>query len=395
MKKAVLVILLLGSMLLVTGCWSWVEIENRAIVSALGVDKAAEGERLEVTVQIIKPGEIQSGAQGGGISPAVAVYSDSGYDLADALRNLGRQVGRKLTFSKLTVLVIGEGIAGEGTGSIMDFIFRHYEPDLRVKVIVVRGRAKEVLETEIPTDKVWGLGLDKLVEATRLHARAPAVSVLDFLKAVSSKTTSPVATGMEMAGEKKKPAEEEVAPGKKPVVTGTAVFKDYKLTGWLDETETRGLLWIKGEVEGGVIVIPSPGNQSRLMALEITYARSKIEPQIKDGRIIVTVKISEEGNIGEVEPDNVEIDKPGTLEIIEARKKKVIEKEVLAAIARAQELNADVFGFGEAVRRKYPRKWPQYEKKWEELFPLLDIRVEVEAKIRRVGLIKKPIIPGS
>lgn len=58
-------------------------------------------------------------------------------------------------------------------------------------------------------------------------------------------------------------------------------------------------------------------------------------------------------------------------------------------------MNADVFGFGEAVRRKYPREWPQYEKMWEELFPVfLDVRLEVDAKIRRTGLITDPE-PGS
>lgn len=390
MKKVVLMVLLLCTMLSATGCWNWVEIEERGIVAALGVDQAAEDGMLEVTVQIIKPGEIIGGVEGKGSPPAVAVYTDTGYSLFDALRNLARQTGKKLFLAEMTVLVVGEDMAREGVGSIIDFIRRDHEPGLRIWVLVARGRAKEVLETEIPVEKVWGFGLGKMVKAMKVHARAPVVDVLDFAKAVHSKTASPVATGIEVVGKEKKPGKEVAAPGKRPVLGGTAVFKDYKMTGWLDEKETRGLLWVRGEVKSGIIVVPSPENRGKLMALEIIRAGSKIEPEISDGIITVTVKIREEGNIGEVEPGKVEIKKPGVIETIEAEKREVIEKEVWAVVARAQEMNTDVFGFGEAVRRKYPREWPQYEKMWEELFPVLDVRLEVEAKIRRTGLVTDP-----
>lgn len=205
----------------------------------------------------------------------------------------------------------------------MDFCFRNHEIILRAWVVVVRGKAKEVLETGIPTERVWGEGLDRLVVTSR---KAPQVSILDFLKVISSTTACPVATGMQMTGGEKKPEEEKVTPGNKPVVAGTAVFQNYKLAGWLDETETRGFLWVKGKVKGGIIVVPSPENPDRLMALEITYSASKIEPEINGGRLQVTVRIREEGNISEIDPDNLKISRPETIERINALKKKSYRK---------------------------------------------------------------------
>lgn len=394
MKKTAFYALLFCSILLLPGCWNWVDIEERGIVAALGIDKAVEEGQLEVTAQIIKPGEIKAGGGGGGGGEAVAVYTGTGYDLFDAVRNLARQTGRKLYFPEMAVLVLGEDLAREGVGSVMDLIVRDHEPGVRTWVLVARGQAKEVLETPIPTEKVWGFGLGKMIKSIRAHSKAPAVNVLDFLKVVESTTTCPVATGILIVGAEKKPEQEAVAPGKKPVLGETAVFKEYKMTGWLDEIQTRGMLWIKGEVKSGIIVVPSPKNENKLVALEIIRAASEIKPEISDGRVTVTVKITEEGNIGEVEPDKIDIAKPGFIEAIEARQREVIENEVWAAVARAQELNADVFGFGEAVRRKYPREWPQYEKMWGELFPALDVMVEVEAKIRRTGMVSKPVSQG-
>jgi spore germination protein KC len=399
-KKTAFYALLFCAILLLPGCWNQVDIEERGIVAALGIDKAAEEGKLAVTVQIIKPGEIKAGGkgQGGGAAgggEAVAVYTDTGYDLFDALRNLARQTGRKLYFPEMAVLVLGEALAREGVGSVMDFMVRDAEPSMRTWVLVARGQAKEVLKTPIPTEKVWGFGLGKMIKAIKAHSKAPAVNVLDFLKNVDSTTTCPVATGIQIVGVEKKPKQEAVTPGKRPVLGGAAVFKEYQMTGWLDEIQTRGMLWVKGEVKGGIVVVPSPQNENKMLALEIIRAASEIKPEISDGRITVTVKITEEGNIGEVKPDHIEIAKPGVIEAIEAGKREVIENEVWAAVTRAQELNADVFGFGEAVRRKYPREWPQYEKMWGELFPALDVQVKVDAKIRRTGMITNPEKPGE
>lgn len=393
MKKTIFYVILMFSMLLLPGCWNWVEIEERAILAAIGFDKAAEEGQVEVTAQIIKPGELKPGEGGGG--EAVIVYSGTGYGMFDAVRSMAREVGRKLYFPEMHVMVVGEDLAREGIGSVMDFLMRDAEPSVRMWVLVTRGQAKEVLETPIPTEKVWGVGLSKMVKASEAHGKVPVVDVLDFMKAVKSTTTCPVATGIEITGTEKKPEQEAVAPGKTPVLRGTAVFKDYKMTGWLDETQTRGLLWVKGEVKSGIIVVPTPGNENKLMFLEIIRADSKIEAEISDGRVTITVKVKEEGNIGEVVPNNVEIKKPEIIKTIEARQREAIENEIWAAVTRAQELNADVFGFGEAVRRKYPREWPQYEKMWDELFPALDVVVEVEAKIRRTGMVTNPERPGA
>ena len=391
MKKAAVFFLLWCSLFLFTGCWNRVEIEDRALLAAMAVDKAAEEGKLEVTAQIIKPGAIAAAHRGGGGSEeAVVVYSDTGHSLFDALRNLARQTGKKLYLAEMAVFIIGEDLAREGIGSITDFWRRDHEANLRSWIIVTKGKGKEVLKTKIPTEKVWAFGLNKMVKAIKAHSKAPQVDVLDFEKKIKSKTTSPVAVGLKLTGEEREPAKEATAPGKKPVINGSAVFRGYKLTGWLNQIESRGMLWVQGKVKSGIILVPSPKDATKPISIEVIRADSEIKPQINDGRITVTVKITEEGNIGEVKPDYVEISKPGVIESIEARQREAIEREVLAAVAKARELNTDVFGFGEAVRRKYPREWPQLEKRWDELFPILDVELEVEVKIRQTGMITDP-----
>ncbi|MTI84319.1 MAG: Ger(x)C family spore germination protein [Firmicutes bacterium] len=389
MKK--LLLLTLALTLFMSGCWSRVELEERIIVAAVGFDTAKDPDKIEVTAQIIMPGQLGTTDNGGGNSKeAVNVYTDTGYNVFDALRNITRQTGKKLFLAEIGVFIVGESLARKDIGSVMDFIRRDAEPNIRSWVVVVKGRAKEALETQLTVEKVWALQITKMIQAAKFNAKAPMIDILDFEKATRSATTRPVVPVMTI-GQEKETSQNSMYPSRKLVLGGSAIFKDYSLVGCLDEGESRGFLWIDGEVKSGIVVVPHPGGEEQLMALEIIRASSEVKPAISnDGNMSIKIKVNEEGNIGEIRPDHIELFYPENIKMLEKAKQTVIQNEVLAAIEKAQDLNADIFGFGEAVRRKYPKEWPQYEKKWDELFPLLDVQVEVEAKIRRTGMIINP-----
>ncbi|PAK38788.1 spore gernimation protein KC, partial [Priestia megaterium] len=81
-KWSVLLLMILVTVLL-SSCWSRKELTDLAIVSAMGVDKTEDG-RYTVTLQIINPGNVAGGMQGGGggtQSPPVTIYWDSGDNL--------------------------------------------------------------------------------------------------------------------------------------------------------------------------------------------------------------------------------------------------------------------------------------------------------------------------
>ncbi|MCG9968638.1 Ger(x)C family spore germination protein [Pelotomaculum terephthalicicum JT] len=401
--KLFLVFLILH--LFVTGCWNRVELDRRAIVAGFGADKAEEEGKIQVTVQVVDAGEIKAIplARGGSMMNAVTVYTGTGFTAFDAFRNLSMVVGEKLFLSEVRVLVIGEELAREGLDKVIDFYERDHEPNIRDYLIVVKGgEAKEVLETELRINKIWAYGIDSMVKTTMAHSKAPATEIIDFLKAVESKTTAPVATVIhvlrkgneENAGEGKSNQDGTTAVQPKELkVSETAVFRHYKLTGWLDEKESRGLLWVTGKVKSGIIVVSSPEKEDKLAAIEIIRAKSKIKPEITDGNLIINIDVWEEGNLGEEQPDTMDVSKPIVLKELEEQKKTVIEDEISAAVIKAQELNADIFGFGEAVRRKYPREWKQLEDQWDEIFPTLEVNIAVDAKIRRTGKITKSAEP--
>ncbi|MEH7215319.1 Ger(x)C family spore germination protein, partial [Priestia megaterium] len=86
-RKGVFLLLMMSMTFLLTSCWSKKELTDLAIVAAMGVDKTKDG-RYHLTLQIINPGNVAGGLQGGGgaLSPPVTIYSASGDNLVEASR---------------------------------------------------------------------------------------------------------------------------------------------------------------------------------------------------------------------------------------------------------------------------------------------------------------------
>ena len=56
-------------------------------------------------------------------------------------------------------------------------------------------------------------------------------------------------------------------------------------------------------------------------------------------------------------------------------------------------MDADIFGFGESIQKKYPKEWANMENNWDEIFPQTEIEIHVDAKLRLMGRVAVPAVP--
>ena len=62
------------------------------------------------------------------------------------------------------------------------------------------------------------------------------------------------------------------------------------------------------------------------------------------------------------------------------------------ALDKAQKtLKTDIFGFGEAIHRKYPKVWEKIKSDWNDKFLDLPVSITVEAETIQLGEITKPL----
>jgi len=379
-KKLWLLFILILS-LAVSGCWDRRELDALALATCVGIDKAEEPDKIQMTVELILPQNVSTPGGGGGQGPPTFNIQAQGRTIFETARKLTLESEEKVYFAHNPVLLFSEEVAKEGLHSVLDFFIRDPEHRRTAWMLVTEEKTQDIISVQTILEPITGLYIDKLVEETATTSLVAKIMVQGFLERLMSPTTCPYCPLIKVKEEDKKRSME---------LTGTAIFKKDKMVGKFDLREGRGLLWVLGEVKTGIINVPCGEEQ---VALEIIRSQSKVTPAIIDNTLKITIKIREEGHLGE-QRCTADLTTPGAWKGLEKKQAEAIRQEILAAVKKAQELNTDVFGFGDSFHRKYPVLWrEQLEKNWDEFFPELEVEVLVEAKLRRTGMTTKPAIP--
>lgn len=397
-----IILFVLGLVLTLSGCWNRREVETLAFVTAVAVDKAAEPGKIQLTVQVAKPPALVSQAPGGTSSErAFWLVSSTGYTVFEAVRNFLSQSPRRLYWAHNRWVLFGEDLAREGIEEVIDFFVRDGEARRTARVGIFKGeKASDLFQAEFELERLPSKGGFGITTVSRAGLSTVVdVDLNSFLQMLVGEGIEPVAIRAELVP---RPPDTDIRGQleRKVVsvsarVTGAAVFKGDRLVGWLNKPETRGLNWVKGEVRSGIIVIKQPGAEDKFVGLELRRAGSKVKPEIKNGKPSVTVEVDAEAAVGDVQEFIDTVDASKVVPSMERRMATVIKNEIMAALEKAQgQFKSDIFGFGSAISKRFPREWQALKRDWNDTgFIQLDVQVKVKAKLRRSGLIKiNPVV---
>lgn len=387
-------LLLALSLTLLTGCWNSRELNELAIAVALGFDKTDHNHYV-VSVQLVNPGEISTKGGGGGNRSPVSTFRMEGRSVFEALRKMTTELNRKIYLSHLRLIVFGEDLAKEGIMVPMDFLSRDHEVRTDFYIVVAKGtKAEDVLEILTPLEKIPASKLFSSLEMSEKNWAGTTKLTLDMLiEDLESDGKSPVLTGLFVSGPiSKGKGLENTQFSEVPTVLqydGLALFKRDKLIGWLNETQTKGYNYAKGNVESTVGILECPGG---LAEIELIQTTSKIKGALTGGgNPKIEIEVHAEGNVGDVSCD-MDMSDPATIEKFEQLAADQIAESINNAIYIAQtKYKTDVFGFGEVLHRSYPKQWKQWRHDWDSTFVDLNVETSVDVAIRRIGTINQPI----
>lgn len=382
-------------------CWSRKEINQLAIVNAIGIDRI--GEEFLITVQVNKPvrsAQIPGG--GGKEKKAYEVMEARGKTIMEAVNNLS--LSRVPFLAHANIIVLGKNYTQDGITSVLDSVSRTAKIQRTAYFLVADGMARDILEAEVGLADVPSLGIKDMIVRRNIGPKIVDTRVKDFLKDYLSPTTQPIVARIALRKDPKnredwgvRQSSESIEPRKGEVVekdvksikfNGAAVFRQDKAVGWLTPNEVKGLFWLKEEVEGATVVVASPIHREELLSFSTLRARSRLKALEEQGGPRILVNIKAEFNLmGDSSYSKITNENVTTFEEELAR---TVADEVRNTIRRAQELNSDIFGFGEVLHRTYPRQWGEIKERWTELFPDLPVEVQVRADIRGRGIIAQP-----
>ncbi|GAV21663.1 Ger(x)C family spore germination protein [Carboxydothermus pertinax] len=384
MKKILAAFLILAQ-ILTFGCWSRIELEDLAIVQGIGVDKNEQGskkDRYLFSVQVINPSALTSKGGGGGEKPYV-IRVISGELFFTTLRELNMETALRLYYAHNRVILLSEGVARDGVKNLLDFFERNPQFRRDNYVLIVKGKALEIWDGFPGIVKVPAIALYDLTQKSYITAEAGVMELGDFLELLEEEGVDPYAPGVKLLTKK----------GRKEIrVFQTALFKNDKLVGWLNEEQSRGLLIITNKVKGGITEINNPQKPEEKLAVELEKSKTKWQLKAVNGRPVIKLTVETEGIITEAQ-DGIDFSKKEFYKRLNQAYAREVRRDINEFLAKTREVGTDPAGFGRFIYREEPKIWQDLKDDWEEEYKNLAIEVAVRANIVRSGMTTSAIKP--
>lgn len=380
-----------------SGCVGKREINELALVMAVGLDQGKDG-KVAVTVQIARPADArgQTGAPAGNTGDPIWSARSEGETVFAAIRNLSTFSTRRVFWAHNYVIVINEDLAKEGINNIIDFFTRNPEVRMRTWVVVTPNKASNILSSMTGLEVISGEAMDKLFRYSKISAQAPQTQMIDLQSAYLSESTEPVLARVKLIERgisNKKPGQQG---GLKQIqLAGTGIFKGDKLVGTLDWKETRGLLPFIEKVQSGMLAISCPQDSEQKVSLELKHYNFKVTPSYRNGKPSFQVKMNSDYRLVESGCPLTIHDK-SKINTLEKTLEKELKGEINHVIYRAQkDFKSDVLELGKVFNNQYPFEWKQIKSDWNEVFQTVAIQTEVKVNINDTALLYKPTKKGK
>ncbi len=365
-------------LLMLTGCYSQVELNEMMIATAIGVDQTDTG--VEVTLQVLNPAEVAGGSVKT-TRPGVSTYSESGETLFHAIRRLTRITPRKIFLGHIRYVAFDEALAKAGLIPSLDFLMRDHELRSDFSLFVIKGHsANTLLKTLTPIEQIPANKIMNSTMATEeFYGTAGENELENFYKALYADGIEPVLTGIELLGQIEKGSDiqsvEQTEPETIIKINNLGIFKRDQLKGWLTEQESLGYSYWTNAIKNSVVVVPIADT---LVTLEVKSAKVAIEPTDKATQLNVTVTI--EAGIGQSTWLDVEI-----MEELKSGLANNIKRDMSACLVRLQTEAIDSLGLGQVLARNKPKLWKEVKPQWKETFEAVTVDYAFDVTISQNG----------
>jgi spore germination protein KC len=381
MKRTLLVILL--PVFILSGCWDSIEIQNLAIITAAAID-SEENHKVKVSVQIFIPRTITSGESGEDPSlGSTFVREGIGKNLAEAISVLQTNIPRKLFWGQCKIFIFGHDLAKTGIRKELDFLIRHPAPRINSNLYVSEGKASNLLKLIPPLERYSGEVLSKFSQHQEVGVDTTLSDISKDLTEASQSFSLPYIKRLK-SDEYARKSYETI-----PTIVGTAIFKKDKMIGNIDLEETRGLLWLSRKIQKSTVSIKPEENENEVIMMP-TSGSVRFKPQIINNQWIMNIQIQVAASIIQNETF-LSLLQEDVITKLEKGLENKLRDRISKTLEKIQkEYQADVVGFGRRFHQKYPEQWKKVKDHWDEKFPEVDVKLSVNATIKRSGDIGGP-----
>jgi len=380
-----LLIIILTILILLTGCWDNIELDERAFITGIGIDSyngkeeeknqevkdISKLKRYYMTLTYPNVGMIARKEEG---DPSY-VYTTICASPADGRQQINMRSNKNVSLAHAEVVILGEELAKDEVKmrETLDIIHRSVHFNRKIKLLVSKGPARDILSMDSNKNMDMGLYIEETLEKENRSPRLPVKQTFDV-------TIKDIRENDAVVLPRIQKGEREIILG------GAAIICGYKLAGWLDEWETMYFNILKDRVEDVVLTFRVEDEHITFEQF-INETKKKVYEE-KDGKLVVSFDVRFEGNINQHYLGTMYI--PFDAEYLDKTERKVaevIERDLLKLFEKIQkEYKSDVFALKEYLRRYEPDIYERVKDNWDEVYPQIKPIFNVVVHIRRIGI---------
>ncbi|WP_342505723.1 Ger(x)C family spore germination protein [Sporosarcina sp. FSL K6-2383] len=372
MRKIYFFILLLVLCVSLVGCTETKILERVSLVTLVGYDMGKE-ESVETTAVVRQVGtELQS--------KVVIITSENETSQGTRVK-VNYRAAEKLMSGQLRGTLFGEEFAENGIGHYIDTLMKNHTLSERMLLAVVEGETRPLLEYQYPEIDEIGEHIYKLLDQNIKSEQVVSSTLHEVAYDYYS-------IGRDIALPIIKKDEELVA------ISGIALFRKDKMKGKLPIEDSFFIKLSRNDYQNGTLEIKIKGDDFPASLIEgdpeeIFLVFDPIKTQ-RDVKLVnpttpeFDVHLKVQARLLEIRPD-VNIENPEKMVKFEKAIGKKLESEISRVIAYCQEMDSDVFGYGDLYRSSV-RHSELTEEKWHEMYKEMKVNVKVDFRLLRSGV---------
>lgn len=359
----------------VSGCVPHTELNEKAIVEALGID--FEDEAYKVTIQYCNLTSSGGQSKIDTTQPNVLTAKGNGENVYSAMKDAELKIGRELMMGINQIIILGSAAAEKSVSDILSFATTYYQVHPNMLICTAEKTAEEILSVKFTEGTLSTERLSFLFANAEKSGKTPTIRVLDlFIDMKSSSRSFCLPTISVIEGDS-----DATEDGKTVELIGGIAFTDAKATGALSDEEMSGLALLGGKTERFSVEAQADGKTVSIGLYDII---PEIVPVISDEGVGFRVKFS--ANAEFLDTVSGEDSSEVTDELEASAEEKVgllLENALESSVKR---LRADVLRLETLLRHHDFDAWKKLKENWTDVVSTADFSCDTDIAINRYGL---------
>ena len=384
---------------------SQARLNNRVLITGIGIDKTDSG--YQVSAQLVIP---KGGSDASGEPANLLVITEDGISMIEGLRKVAFKIGKIAGLSHTSFIVLGKSMFDENILTDLDYFIREAQIPNSTMLVYSDGSAKEEIEKLNKMDITASMGLQKVYLYKEESLNSNMITLTEFIRNANQPSHTSVLAQLKVESEEnesgsggsggsggEESAGETASPNSGRIIyyTPFAYFKKGKFAGEISNVReivaylltqpggNRFDIVVENVNDGGVFVNAQVG---------LRVQNKSVETRVKfvDNRPVLNINITLD-RVKLLEVNNEDVSYQWAFTTLKPYKNDALEKEIKNQIKDAVSMvfektkaqNIDLFNAADFAAKFNKKEWDSYLKTLaniDDYMQNVDVNISVEIK---------------